>query len=193
MSVCLSVCLSVCPCHQVQFFSRPLIGPEVTWSDPRPLIGRRKKCSQIIILVLWSASVERFIVSRMRDFFFIYSKTNLFEPWYWFSIDICFSIIFVCQRCCVAFGWRPGWPWSPRRTLSRHLAAICIFTCHKSQDGRRKYLTLVTLKPLGRPSTPPNLPSISSSHNPHGPAAHHKPPIPYSSYPPYSPLPPPPP
>ena len=29
-SVCQYVCLSVCLCHQVQFFSRPLIGPEVT-------------------------------------------------------------------------------------------------------------------------------------------------------------------
>ena len=30
MSVCVSVCLSVCMCHRVQFFSRPLIGPQIT-------------------------------------------------------------------------------------------------------------------------------------------------------------------
>ena len=28
--VCLSVCLSFCLCHRVQFFSRPLIGPQIT-------------------------------------------------------------------------------------------------------------------------------------------------------------------
>ena len=33
MSFCLFVCLSVCLHHRVQSFSRPLIGPEVTWSD----------------------------------------------------------------------------------------------------------------------------------------------------------------
>ena len=32
--VAMSVCLSVCLCHRVQFFSRPLIGPEVTCSGP---------------------------------------------------------------------------------------------------------------------------------------------------------------
>ena len=30
MSVCLSVCISVCLRHRVHFFSRPLIGPEIT-------------------------------------------------------------------------------------------------------------------------------------------------------------------
>ena len=34
MFVCLWVCLSVCLRHWVQFFSRPLIGPEITWSVP---------------------------------------------------------------------------------------------------------------------------------------------------------------
>ena len=29
-SVCLSVCHSVCLCHRVQFFSKPLIGPQIT-------------------------------------------------------------------------------------------------------------------------------------------------------------------
>ena len=29
---CPCVCLSVCLCHRVHFFSRPLIGPEITWS-----------------------------------------------------------------------------------------------------------------------------------------------------------------
>ena len=37
-SQCPSVCLSVCLClflrHQMQFFARPLIGPEITWSVP---------------------------------------------------------------------------------------------------------------------------------------------------------------
>ena len=32
MSVCVSVCLSVCLRHRVQFFSRPLIGPQITRS-----------------------------------------------------------------------------------------------------------------------------------------------------------------
>ena len=31
---CPYVCLSVCLRHRVQFFPRPLIGPEVTWSVP---------------------------------------------------------------------------------------------------------------------------------------------------------------
>ena len=30
MSVCLSVCLFVCLRHRLQFFSRPLIGPQIT-------------------------------------------------------------------------------------------------------------------------------------------------------------------
>ena len=30
MSVCLCVCVSVILCHRVQFFSRPLIGPQIT-------------------------------------------------------------------------------------------------------------------------------------------------------------------
>ena len=30
LSVCLSVCVSVCLRHWVQFFSRPLIGPQIT-------------------------------------------------------------------------------------------------------------------------------------------------------------------
>ena len=45
--VAMSVCVCVCLRHRVQFFLRPFIGPEVTWPDPRPLIGRGKKCSQI--------------------------------------------------------------------------------------------------------------------------------------------------
>ena len=38
MSVYLFVCLSVClpVCYPVQFFSRPLFGPEITWSVPGP-------------------------------------------------------------------------------------------------------------------------------------------------------------
>ena len=38
MSICLCFCLSVCLRHQMQLFSKPLIGPEIT-SFPRPLIG----------------------------------------------------------------------------------------------------------------------------------------------------------
>ena len=34
MSVCQDVCLCVCQRHQVQFFPRPLISPEITWSVP---------------------------------------------------------------------------------------------------------------------------------------------------------------
>ena len=30
----MSVCLSVCLCHRVQFFPRPLSGPEITQSVP---------------------------------------------------------------------------------------------------------------------------------------------------------------
>ena len=37
------VCLSVC----AKFMLRPLIGPQVTWPDRRPLIGWGKKCSQL--------------------------------------------------------------------------------------------------------------------------------------------------
>ena len=42
MSFSLFVCLFVSMCHRVQFFSRPLIGPDVTWPNPRPLIGQKK-------------------------------------------------------------------------------------------------------------------------------------------------------
>ena len=34
ISICVSVWMSVCLRHQVQFFPRPLIGPEFTWSVP---------------------------------------------------------------------------------------------------------------------------------------------------------------
>ena len=37
MSVCISVCLSDCVIGCI--FFQPLIGPEITWSVPRPLIG----------------------------------------------------------------------------------------------------------------------------------------------------------
>ena len=112
--------LTVLYCTELQFFSRPLIGPQVIWPDPRPLIGQKKKIStppkklkklhfflafffeashwptghmtrskashwskkkkfstrpnffnlkKKNLPPLWSASVERFSVSRMRDFY----------------------------------------------------------------------------------------------------------------------------
>ena len=36
---CQSVVLSVCLRHRMQFFVKPLSGPKITWSIPRPLIG----------------------------------------------------------------------------------------------------------------------------------------------------------
>ena len=38
-SVIESQCLDVCLRHRMHFFFRPLIGPDITWSVPRPLIG----------------------------------------------------------------------------------------------------------------------------------------------------------
>ena len=39
VQVAMSVCLCVCVCAIGCSFFRPLIGPEITWSVPRPLIG----------------------------------------------------------------------------------------------------------------------------------------------------------
>ena len=40
MSVRPHVCVGTCPLP-MRFFSRSLIGPQVTWPDPRPLIGQK--------------------------------------------------------------------------------------------------------------------------------------------------------
>ena len=52
MSVCLSVCLSICPLPML-FFSRPFIGPQITWSDPGLLFVDTVLCT------LWCVQAAR--------------------------------------------------------------------------------------------------------------------------------------
>ena len=51
----------------MKFISRPLIRPQVTTT--KNINSNRKKTNEILVLL--SASVEKFIVSRMRDFFVV--------------------------------------------------------------------------------------------------------------------------
>ena len=77
MSVWLSICVTV-PSGAV--FSRPLIGPQVTWPDPRPLIGRRKKCSQLdqkkkikknVTRDMWHVTCDTWHTTRFFSLFFL--------------------------------------------------------------------------------------------------------------------------
>ena len=68
LSVYIFICKHISVPSQCDFF-RPLIGPQVTWSDTTshwstPPPGKLSK----IVSVLLSALVERFFVSRMWDF-----------------------------------------------------------------------------------------------------------------------------
>ena len=81
-SVCGSVCLFVCTIGCI--FFRPLIGPDQFqashWSNLGPSKNIYKKIKitegpflSVLVLVLLSASVERFSVSRMRYFLLFFS------------------------------------------------------------------------------------------------------------------------
>ena len=73
LSVCLCVCLR-CLSKGGPRGAKPLIGPQITWSDPglslvNPPPSPFNNASGKKVTVLLSASVDRFGVSRVRDFF----------------------------------------------------------------------------------------------------------------------------